>query len=72
MVTTGVQPTESQPITGSWAMGEWLTDANSQHAAEQEWSLQCTGRPLLGNACDVTMVQAEAEWLWEQLMEMLD
>jgi hypothetical protein len=72
MGNMGVQPTESQPITRGWAMAEWLADANSRRAAEQEWSLRCTGRPPLGDACDIAVVQAEAEWLREQLMEMLD
>jgi hypothetical protein len=71
-VDTGTQTADPQLITRGWAVGEWLDDADSGRVAEQEWHLRCSGRPILNDACDATTAQDEAEWLRQQLTEMLD
>jgi hypothetical protein len=71
-VTTGTQPTGSQPPMRGWAVGEWLADEASRRAAEQAWRHRSDGRPRLTDGCVAPEVEAEAVWIRVQLTEMLN
>jgi hypothetical protein len=71
-VTTGTQPTGSQPPTHGWAVGEWLADEASRRAAEQAWHHRSNGRPQLMDGCIAPEVESEAVWIRVQLTKILN
>jgi hypothetical protein len=72
VVDTGRQTEETNLITRGWAVSKCLEDKDKLEAAEKEWHSRCSGHPVLNTSSIPDNVQNEAEWIWEQLTEMLD
>jgi hypothetical protein len=72
VVDTGRQTDEPNLITRGWAVSEWLENKDRLEAAEKEWHSRCSGRPVLDTSSTPDDIQNEAEWIWEQLTEMLN